>query len=174
MEVVDALKHGELGEQAQRAFQAARETVVNELVPASTDRLRDLAERVDVDRYLEQVKELERDYAKRAKKIERKLEKRAKKLPVDTPLDRHRRQRSRRRGAKGGMLFVVFAAVAGAIAWAIWRSRRPEELETLQPDSFGSSSDNGEDNRGEAPNGEKPSAKRPASPRATGSKQRTS
>jgi hypothetical protein len=121
MEVVDALKQAELGGQAQRAFRAERDTV-NELVPAaSTDRLRDLAERANADRYLDQVKDLERDYVKRAERLERKLEKQVKKLPVDTPLDRWRRRRTRQRGAKDGGALVVFAVIGGAIAYIAWR-----------------------------------------------------
>jgi ferric-dicitrate binding protein FerR (iron transport regulator) len=124
MEVVDALNPGDLGGRAQRAIRAARETA-SELVPgASTDRLRDLAERANADRYLDQIKGLEQQYVKRAKKLERKLEKRVKQLPVDTPLDRRRRNRTRRRGAKAGAGLVAFAAIGGAIAYVVWRVRR--------------------------------------------------
>ncbi len=126
MDVIDTIKHGELGDQAQRALQTARETV-GELVPASADRLRHAAERVSADGYLGPIKDLERDYVERAKTLERTLEKKAKALPIDTPFDRQRRRRNRRRGAKAGVVVVV-ASVGGVIAYVLWRQRRDEEL----------------------------------------------
>lgn len=128
MEVVDARKPGDLGSQAQRAVRAARDSV-HELVPSGpAARLRDLAERANADRYLDQVKHLEREYAKHAKKLERKLEKRVKKVPLDTPLDRHRRSRTRRRSATGAGTLLLIAVAGGAIGYALWRRRRPNDL----------------------------------------------
>lgn len=136
MEVVDALNPGDLGVRAQRAIRAARETA-HQLVPgASTDRLRDLAERANGDGYLDQVKDLEHEYVKRAKKLERKLENRVKQLPVDTPLDRRRRSRIRRRGTKVGGGLVAFAAIGGAIAYAVWRVRRQDDAGHEDSDRF--------------------------------------
>lgn len=136
MEVVDARNPGDLGGRAQRAIRAARETA-SELVPgASTDGLRDLAERANADRCLDQIKDLERQYVKRAKKLERKLEQRVKQLPVDTPLDRRRRSRTRRRGAKAGGGLVAFAAIGGAIAYVVWRVRRQDDAGHEASDRF--------------------------------------
>jgi ferric-dicitrate binding protein FerR (iron transport regulator) len=136
MEVVDALKQGDLGGHAQRAIRAARETVNGLASSASSDRLRELADHANADRYLDQVKELERHYVKRAKKMERKFEQRVKQLPVDTPLDRRRRSRTRRRGAKGGGVLVAFAAVGGAIAYVVWRMRRQDAADPEYSDRF--------------------------------------
>ncbi len=47
-------------------------------------------------------------------KYGRKLERLAKQLPLDTPLDKRRRHRTRRRALEVGMVIVVVAGVAGA------------------------------------------------------------
>jgi ferric-dicitrate binding protein FerR (iron transport regulator) len=54
-------------------------------------------------------------------KLERKLEKIAKRLPVDTPLDRRRRQRTKKRGMKAGTMLVITAG--GAAAYLVYKSR---------------------------------------------------
>jgi hypothetical protein len=54
-------------------------------------------------------------------KIERRLEKVAKRIPVDTPLDRRRRSRAKKRGMKAGTMLVITAG--GAAAYLVYRSR---------------------------------------------------
>jgi len=127
MQVVDVLKHGDLGSQAQTALHTARGTVAETVSP---HRLRDLAEHANADRYRDRIKDLEKQYVKRARRLERKLEKQVKKLPVDTPLDRRRRVRERRRGATGVAL-VVIAALGAAIGYATWRARRDPSRQHL-------------------------------------------
>ncbi|HSO94806.1 MAG TPA: hypothetical protein VLV81_02065 [Acidimicrobiia bacterium] len=137
MEAVDVLKPGHLGSQAQRALRAVRDSV-HELVPSgSAERLRDLAERANADRYLDQVKDLEREYAKRAKRLERTFEKRVKKLPVDTPLDRRRRSRTRRRGVTGAGGLLLLAAVGAAIGYLLWRRRQRDDLDRGSREPYG-------------------------------------
>lgn len=57
-------------------------------------------------------------------KYGRRLERLAKQLPVDTPLDRRRRHRARRRGLEVGVLVVV--AAGAAAAFLLFRHRDPE------------------------------------------------
>ena len=124
MNAMNTLHDGDLEERAQSVLHGVRDFGIDALMPASTDRLHDLAGRVRPDRYRKQVSELERDLTKRVRRLERKLERKAKKLPVDTPLDRRRRHRVRRRGAAG---MVAILGISGAIAYAWWRSRRTSE-----------------------------------------------
>ena len=124
-------RHGsDLEEQAQRVLYGAKDFALEKIVPASVDRARDLAERLQGRRYLEQVQALERDFAKRTKKLERRLEKKAKRLPVDTPLDKRRRRRARRRGAAGA---VVVIGLGGTAAFVAWRMQRDQASPAEQP-----------------------------------------
>jgi hypothetical protein len=124
MNAMNTMLDGDLEERAQSVLHGVRDFGIDTLVPASTDRLHDLAGRVHPDRYRKQVRELEHDFTKRVGRLERKLERKVKNLPVDTPLDRRRRHRVRRRGAAG---IVAILGIGGAIAYAWWRSRRASE-----------------------------------------------
>ena len=123
--------HGsDVEDSAQRLLHGAKDLALETVVPASIDRVRDLAERLQSGRYREQVRKLERDFAHRTQKLERHLEQRVKRLPVDTPLDRRRRRRARRRGATGA---VVIVALGGAAAFVAWRVRRAQASPAEQP-----------------------------------------
>src|ERR1039457_549835 len=119
--MMKTLQDADLEERAQTVLHGVRDFGVETLVPASTERLRDLAGRVRADRYRKQVRELEGDFTKRVRRLERKLERKVKKLPVDAPLDRRRRRRARRRGGAGTIAIV---GIFGAVAFAWWWSRR--------------------------------------------------
>ena len=121
MNMMKTLQDADLDERAQNVLHGVRDFGVDTLAPASTDRLRDLAERIRPDRYRKQVSELEGEFAKRVRRLERKLERKTKQLPIDTSLDRRRRRRVRRRGAAGT---IAILGVGGAIAYAWWRSRK--------------------------------------------------
>ena len=143
MDVITSLKHADLEDTAQQALQHAREFALDTVVPASTDRLRDLAERVQLEKYREQVQHLEQDFAKRATKLERKLERKAKRLPVDTPLDRRRRRRTRRRGM-GTASAIVLLAAAAAAGYFFWRARRADDASDTAWDPPSSHTRNGD------------------------------
>ena len=120
MSLPDVFQERDLETRARGVLGEVRDLGVDTLVPAATDRLRDLAGQIRPERYRKQVNELEGDFSKRVRKLERKLERKVKKLPVDTPLDRRRRRRVRRRGAAAS---VVVIGACGVVAYAWWRSR---------------------------------------------------
>ena len=92
MSLPDVFQERDLETRARGVLGEVRDLGVDTLVPAATDRLRDLAGQIRPERYRKQVNELEGDFSKRVRKLERKLERKVKKLPVDTPLDRRRRR----------------------------------------------------------------------------------
>ena len=84
-------------------------------------------------------KRMQKRYGKRVKKLERKFERKlehaARALPVDTPVDKHRRRRTAKRGA--GSTFFLLAVIAGlAVAYFAWK--RQQEATGPAPDAFGS------------------------------------
>jgi hypothetical protein len=80
-------------------------------------------------RYGKQVKKLER-------KFEHKLEHAARRLPVDTPVDKHRRRRTTKRGA-GGTVFILAALGGLAVAYFAWKRQQEAVGPGSAPDAFG-------------------------------------
>lgn len=114
---------------------------VNELVD-------EVVKEVDA-RYGKKGKRYAQKYAKHAKKLERKLEKRVQRLPVDTPLDRHRRHRTARRAGRGVLMLVLVGAAAIYLAWrATQDDRSVDDAQPMEagpaPDAFGTAVDRGE------------------------------
>ncbi|HUF85169.1 MAG TPA: hypothetical protein VMQ81_11320 [Acidimicrobiia bacterium] len=84
-------------------------------------------------------KKVQKRYGKRVKKLERKFERKlehaARALPVDTPVDKHRRHRTAKRGA--GSTFFILAVVGSlGIAYFVWK-RQQEAAGGPAPDAFG-------------------------------------
>ena len=76
-------------------------------------------------KYVKRYAKYAKRYAGHAKKLERKLEQHAAKLPVDTPLDRHRRHRQGRIAGRGAIVLVVLGGAA-ALAWRRRQASAPE------------------------------------------------
>ena len=76
-------------------------------------------------KYVKRYAKYAKRYAGHAKKLERKLEKHAAKLPVDTPLDRHRRHRRGRTAGRGAVVLVVLGGAA-AFVWRRLQARAAE------------------------------------------------
>jgi ferric-dicitrate binding protein FerR (iron transport regulator) len=110
--------------------------------------VKEIVDEVDA-RYGKKGKRYAQRYAKHAKKLERKLEKSVQRLPVDTPLDRHRRHRTARRAGRGVLALIVVGAAAAYVAWRALRDDRsfddaqPTEAGPA-PDAFGTAVDRGE------------------------------
>ena len=90
----------------------------SDVAEKATGRTRDIARELGSKKLIKRAEKLEKELSKTAKRIERELEKRAQQLPIDTPFDKRRRHRARRRGMKTGVL----AAVAGTAAYLVKRS----------------------------------------------------
>jgi len=89
-------------------------------------------------------KRMQKRYGKRVKKLERKFERKlehaARALPVDTPVDKHRRERTAKRGAGG--TFFIFAVLGGlAVAYYAWKRQQEAIDQRPAPDAFGSAVD---------------------------------
>ena len=84
-------------------------------------------------------KRMQKRYGKRVKKLERKFERKlehaARSLPVDTPVDKHRRQRTAKRGT-GGTVFLLALIGSLGIAYFVWR-RQQEAGTAPAPDALG-------------------------------------
>jgi hypothetical protein len=84
-------------------------------------------------------KRVQKRYGKRVKKLERqferKLEHAARALPVDTPVDKHRRQRTAKRG--GGTFFILAMLGGLAVAYFVWKRQQEGAGQGPAPDAFG-------------------------------------
>lgn len=98
---------GQAGEKAQEAATQGRQRVQK--------------------RYGRRVKKLER-------RFERKLEHAARALPVDTPVDKHRRRRTAKRG---GTVFMLAMVGGLAVAYLVWKRQQEAAGQAPAPDAFG-------------------------------------
>ena len=109
----------DLAEHRYQLVHGAKERAL-ELAPTSIDQAHDLADRLHA-RYVEHRPALESEARPATRqRVERTLEHKAKRFPVDTPLDRRRRQRTRWRGVTGA---IVLLSLLGAAAYLRWRRR---------------------------------------------------
>jgi hypothetical protein len=83
-------------------------------------------------------KRVQKRYGRRVKKLERrferKLEHAARALPVDTPVDKHRRHRTTKRGGTAFMLAILGGL---AMAYFVWKRQQEGAAQGPAPDAFG-------------------------------------
>lgn len=88
-------------------------------------------------------KKVQKRYGKRVKKLERKFERKlqhaARALPVDTPVDKHRRSRTAKRS--GGTFFILATLGGLAVAYYAWKRQQDAADERPAPDAFGTAVD---------------------------------
>ena len=83
-------------------------------------------------------KRVQKRYGKRVKKLERKFERKlehaARALPVDTPVDQHRRHRTAKRS--GGTFFALATLGGLAVAYYAWKRQQEAADQGPAPDAF--------------------------------------
>lgn len=84
-------------------------------------------------------KRVQKRYGRRVKKLERKFERKlehaARALPVDTPVDKHRRGRTAKRS--GGTFFILATLGGLAVAYYAWKRQQEAADQPPAPDAFG-------------------------------------
>jgi hypothetical protein len=89
-------------------------------------------------------KRVQKRYGRRVRKLEhkfeRKLEHAARALPVDTPVDKHRRRRAAKRSS--GTFFIMALLGGLALAYFAWKRQQDQGQATgPAPDAFGTAVD---------------------------------
>jgi Flp pilus assembly protein TadB len=88
-------------------------------------------------------KRVQKRYGKRVRKLERKFERKlehaARALPVDTPVDKHRRRRATKRS--GGTFFILATLGGLAVAYFAWKRQQETVGQGPAPDAFGTAVD---------------------------------
>ena len=96
-------------------------------------------------------KKVQKRYGKRVKKLERrferKLEHAARALPVDTPVDKHRRGRTAKRS--GGTFFILATLGGLAAAYYAWKRQQESADQGPTPDALGTRVDDSGNGRRE-------------------------
>jgi hypothetical protein len=96
-------------------------------------------------------KRVQKRYGKRVKKLERKFERKiehaARALPVDTPVDKHRRHRTAKRS--GGTFFILATLGGLAAAYYAWKRQQEATGQGPAPDAFGTAVDDSGNGRRE-------------------------